>query len=172
METPDIGRIAEIDRSERVSKSYVCDDGDLREIAVDWNVPRWFSEGEGDHSVRGNINDWKPYLEEKDGVMYGAFDEDLLVGFLIFRPHLTEGMDQLAVLHVSRDYRRQGIATRLARIACELALESGARELYVSATPTESAVGFYRSQGFELAEEVNRDLYALEPEDIHMIKKL
>ncbi len=28
------------------------------------------------------------------------------------------------------------------------------------------------SQGFRLAEEVNEELYALEPEDIHMIRRL
>ena len=48
----------------------------------------------------------------------------------------------------------------------------GADQLYVSAVPSESAVGFYRSQGFRLADEVHPDLYELEPDDIHMIKEL
>jgi hypothetical protein len=44
--------------------------------------------------------------------------------------------------------------------------------LYVSATPSESAVGFYTGQGFRPTEEVNEELFELEPEDIHMIKPL
>jgi hypothetical protein len=51
-------------------------------------------------------------------------------------------------------------------------MADGARKLYVSATPSVSAVGFYRNRGFELAEEVNKELFELEPEDIHMIMKL
>jgi ribosomal protein S18 acetylase RimI-like enzyme len=78
----------------------------------------------------------------------------------------------LAVLHVSRAHRRQGIATALTEIVHRLAVEAGAKKLYVSATPSGSAVGFYRSQGFELIDEPHPDLYALEPEDIHMIKTL
>ena len=44
--------------------------------------------------------------------------------------------------------------------------------MYVSAVPSESAVGFYRSQGFTPTQEVDEELYALEPEDIHMTKTL
>jgi hypothetical protein len=47
-----------------------------------------------------------------------------------------------------------------------------ATELYVSATPSVSAVGFYLSQGFRLAETVNEALYAMEPEDTHMVRRL
>ena len=47
-----------------------------------------------------------------------------------------------------------------------------AKRLYVSAVPSESAVGFYLKQGFEPTEDVHPDLYELEPEDIHMILNL
>jgi len=90
----------------------------------------------------------------------------------MLRYELSDTVAQLALLHVSRAYRRQGIATRLFQEACRLARGDGAEELYVSATPSESAVGFYRSQGCRLAEQVNEELYAEEPEDIHMIKTL
>jgi ribosomal protein S18 acetylase RimI-like enzyme len=53
-----------------------------------------------------------------------------------------------------------------------LAKENGAGQLYVSATPSESAISFYSSQGFVLAKQVHKELYALEPEDIHLIRKL
>jgi ribosomal protein S18 acetylase RimI-like enzyme len=171
MRSIEMGRIAEIDRSEHVTLGYFFRDGKLEAEEVDWQVPRWFTDGRPEHSVQEKVEAWKPYVE-RDGLMFGAFDRHLLVGMAILRPKLTEEMAQLVVLHVSRDYRRQGIATRLSELVYRLALEMGAKEIYVSATPSESAVGFYRRQGFRLAEKVDKELYALEPEDIHMIKVL
>ena len=54
---------------------------------------------------------------------------------------------QLALLHVSREVRRRGIAGRLFTELCEVALLRGARRLYISATPSQSALGFYLSRG-------------------------
>lgn len=81
-------------------------------------------------------------------------------------------MAELAVLHVSRAYRRQGIGTRLLTEVLRLAKESGAQSIYVSAAPTGSAVGFYRSKGFEPTIEPHPELYEAEPEDIHMTKRI
>ena len=75
-------------------------------------------------------------------------------------------------LHVSRDYRRRGIAAQLIQELIRLAQENGARRLYVSATPSESAVGFYMSEGFVPTKHVNKELFDLEPEDIHMMRAL
>ncbi len=171
MQDSEITRIAEIDRSEHVTVAYRVSDGRLEKRHVDWHVPRWFSEGDGEHSVRAKVAALSPILNQ-EGMMWGAFDEDRLVGVTILRPRLTEDTAQLAFLHVSKGYRRLGIAARLTEQASKVAKEMGAQRLYVSATESESAVGFYHSQGFELAEEVHPELYALEPEDIHMVKVL
>jgi len=171
MDPSEVGRIAEIDRSEHVTTGYVYEDGRLRAERVDWRVPRWPVDG-GSFSVRAHIERLTPVLDD-GGVMLGAFDEgDRLAGFAVLRYRLAERMAQLDALFVSRAYRRQGIATRLTSRVARLARADGATALYVSATPSESAVGFYTSQGFRLAEEVNQGLYALEPEDIHMIRLL
>ena len=169
--TSDIIRIAEIDRSEHVTLGYVYRDGKLETRQVDWHVPRWFTDGRREHSVQALIDKWSPGLEQ-GGVLLGALDGDELAGLAMLRYKLSDTMAQLALLHVSRACRRQGIATRLFLEACQLASEDGATELYITATPSESAVGFYRSQGCRLAEQVNGELYAEEPEDIHMIKTL
>lgn len=171
MQNSDIGRIAEIDRSEHVTQAYLFRDGKLEPEEVDWHVPRWFTDGHPEHSVQAKISAWTPYLEQ-GGQIFGAFDGDLLVGVAIFRPELSEDMVQLAVLHVSKNYRRLGIATELATQIMRLAQVKGAKSVYVSATPSGSAVGFYRKQGFRLAEKPHPELFALEPEDIHMIKTL
>lgn len=171
LDKSDITRISEIDRSEHVTLSYVYRDGKLENCQVDWHVPRWFTDGREEHSVQALIDKCVPILKES-GVLFGALDGDVLAGLAILRYKLSGTMSQLALLHVSRAHRRQGIATRLFQEACQLARADGAEELYVSATPSESAVGFYLSQGCQLAEQVNEELYAEEPEDIHMIKML
>ncbi len=58
------------------------------------------------------------------------------------------------------------------REACDIARQAGSSQMYISSTPSASAVGFYLSQGCRLAEEVDPELYALEPEDIHLILDL
>jgi GNAT superfamily N-acetyltransferase len=94
------------------------------------------------------------------------------VGLIVYRPNLTADTAQLAALFVSKDHRRQGIAARLTGEVSRLAHQDGHARLYVSATPSESAVNFYQRQGFSPTQETNPELYALEPEDIHMVKKL
>lgn len=170
MKNSDIVRIAEIDRSEHVTLGYFFRDGKMVAEEVDWQVPRWSANGP-EHSVSAMVEFLSPMLD--DGAMlWGAFDGESLAGVMVYRPHLTETMAQLVFLHVSNGYRRQGIASRLTAECIRLAQADGAKQLYVSATPSESAVGFYKSQGFRLVDKPHPELYRLEPEDIHMIKTL
>jgi N-acetylglutamate synthase-like GNAT family acetyltransferase len=170
MKSSDVDRIAEIDRSEHVTLGYTVRDGKLEAEAVDWRVPGWFDDGP-EHSVPAMVEFLSPMVAQ-GATMLGAFDGDALVGVMVYRPRLTEDMGQLAFLHVSCDYRRQGIAARLTAECIRLAREDGAEQLYVSATPSESAVGFYQRQGFQLIDKPHPELHALEPEDIHMFMKL
>lgn len=171
MHESEIGRIADIDRTEHVTLGYRMREGKLETEEVSWRVSPWFEQGEGEHSLRKQIRDWRP-LVDQGGTMLGAFDGERLVGVCIYRPHLTGSTAQLAVLHVSNGYRRRGIARHLTAEVERLARQDGSTSLYVSATPSGSAVGFYRSQGFDLVDEPDPALYALEPEDIHLIKTL
>ncbi len=171
MQHAELDRIGEIDRTEEISQDYVSEDGDLHLKDVHWSVPPWTQDGQGDHSVPGKIAAWRPWLDE-GGTMFGAFDGEALVGFAIYRPHLSPGMAQLAVLHVSRHYRRQGIGAALVRKAIDSARSDGATQLYVSSAPTKATVEFYQSLGFRPTREINRELFELEPEDIHMTMTL
>ncbi len=58
-----------------------------------------------------------------------------------------ESMAHLVALFVSKDDRRQGIASQLTQEIMRLAKAHGASQIYVLATPSESAIGFYLSQG-------------------------
>ena len=81
-------------------------------------------------------------------------------------------MAWFAFLHVSAPARRRGAGTALWDAAVELARASRAATLYVSATPTGSAVGFYLGRGCQLADPVHPDLWAKEPDDIHLVLPL
>jgi ribosomal protein S18 acetylase RimI-like enzyme len=102
--------------------------------------------------------------------MYGAFSGEKLVGIGLIQHDIEVGMAQLAYLHVSQGYRQQGIARQITATLIEEAKRAGARQIYVSATPSGSAIGFYLSQGFEPTDTPIPALIKLEPEDIHMVK--
>jgi GNAT superfamily N-acetyltransferase len=171
MDPSELGRIGEVDRSEHVTREYVQRRGALEARAVDVVVPPWSPTGDHEHSVGGKIAAWRPLLE-RGATLIGAFDGDALSGFAIYRPHLSEGTANLAVLFVSRSHRRRGVGSLLTKEVARRARADGARRLYVSATPSVPTVEFYRSHGFELTDEPDPALFALEPDDIHMIVAL
>lgn len=135
--------------------------GELITEPREWHRPAWDASQWGE-----KIAEWAQVL--RWDVVIGAFDGATLVGMASLRYRLTETVAQLVSLHVSRAYRRQGVATRLVDELMRLARESNARELYVSAAETPSAVGFYTRLGFAPTAHVNQRLYDLESEDIHM----
>jgi GNAT superfamily N-acetyltransferase len=74
---------------------------------------------------------------------------------------------KMDVLFVSRQYRGKCIARALVEMVSDLARERGAGALYISATPSHHTVEFYKSCGAMLAEELDTELFEMEPEDIH-----
>jgi GNAT superfamily N-acetyltransferase len=162
----ELTRVEEIDVSESGHLVYHYSEGKIATKRETWH------RGQRNTAAWGNyIERWKAVLE-RGGVALGAFDGKRLVGIAVLEYHLTEGMAHLVALFVSKDSRRQGIAAQLTQETMRLAKAQGAGQLYVSATPSESAIGFYLSQGFVLAKQVHKELYALEPEDIHLIRQL
>ncbi len=162
----EIERVGEIDLSESGNVVYQWIDGRLTATAERWERPRIDPEG-----WRRRAKGARQALET-GGAALGAFDGDRLIGFAAVRYELAGDVAQLAALWMSRGHRRRGIATALVDEAIRLARARGARRMYVSATPSESAVGFYKSQGFHPTPFVHRELYILEPEDIHMLREL
>jgi predicted N-acetyltransferase YhbS len=170
----DAGLLGQIDRSETVSHVYYIHGGELRAEAAPHEIPAWSREHLDDNPTyhlafrierlrSGMADGW---------IAIGAFDGGALVGYIALRPRLTETTAQLAELFVSREHRRSGIGRKLMRILCDEARRTGASQLHVSAIPTDSAINFYLSQGFQPNPEPHPVLLALEPDDIHMIKDL
>ena len=158
-------RAPEIDVSEHGDIVYYWQDGQLKAVPEAWDRRRWTA-------ATWSQDNWTMVLGLASVRVWGAFDNAQLVGLIVYRPHLTADTAQLAALFVSKDHRRQGIAARLTGEVGHQATRDGHTRLYVSATPSESAVSFYLRQGFAPTQDAHPELYELEPEDIHMIKAL
>ena len=166
--TDGIELIREIDRSEHIDRQYSVEDGRLRSERVAFEVPQWDSEGHGDHSSERLITEFRPIVES-GATLLGAFIDDAFAGIAIVNPLFEERTAWFAFLHVSRAYRRKGVAAALWAVGAEIAAQADATSIYVSATPSGSAVGFYTSRGCRLAAPPHPALFAKEPEDIHLI---
>lgn len=165
MSPDELPRLTEIDVSERGTVVYYYTGGRLTATPEAWYRPQWNAETWRDDS-------WATVLGVAGVRILGAFESDRLIGVAVLRPHLTPSMAQLAALFVSREHRRRGVAAALVTALCQVAQAQGHQAMYVSATPSESAVGFYQRQGFQPTDQVHPELFALEPEDIHLVKPL
>lgn len=167
----DLSRIAEIDRSEVIRIGYEVRERVLAEIDVMWDTPNFIAEGEGEHTVAGEIEFCRSHMA-RNAIAIGGFDGEAFIAIGILTPDIRPKMAQLAYLHVSRECRRKGVGTAITRQLLERASALGSKRVYVSAVPSESAVGFYKSFGFDLIGEPLPELYELEPDDIHMVLEL
>jgi GNAT superfamily N-acetyltransferase len=169
MSLAEINRVVEIDRSEQITTKYVYQAGELQAIPHEFDVPTWSGEW-----LSENIEQWSSALAA-GSTMLGAFVDDVFAGFAILgHQFIGEQHDQiqLVALYISRPYRRQGIAEKLVETASQMAKERGATYLYISSAESAPTVNFYLKQGCFLAPKVDPALFALEPEDIHLLKKL
>jgi GNAT superfamily N-acetyltransferase len=171
LEAGEIGRVAEIDRTERIRAAYVQHGEQLEEIAVDWAVPTWFGDGGGEHSFAHQLSFVEGHVRAGAAAV-GALHGDRLVGVGVVTPHLRPGIAQLAFLHVSDGYRGTGIGVRLAQQLEEIARAAGDTEMVVSATPSRNTVRFYLNRGYAPTGEPLPELLELEPEDVHLRKAL
>ena len=168
----DVALVAAIDRSEHVDVQYRVIDGALQPVpAAITEVPAWDPTGSGPHSVTAEIAFCESVVA-RGGILLGAFDGERTAGLAIVQPTFEPPLAWLAFLHVSRPYRRRGVAQDLWNVAADIARADGAESIYVSATPTASAVGFYLRQGCRLAHPVHPALFAAEPDDIHLVCSL
>ena len=171
LEPDDLGRVAEIDRSEPIDAIYVQEGGALTLVEGDYSSPPWSLHGDGEHSVAGvlrAVEDWCA----RGGVAYGAFDGERLVALGVVVPELRPGVAQLAFLHVTAGRRGRGVGARLTTELENVARSRGAATMVVSATPSRNTVAFYRGRGYEPSAAPLPELLELEPEDVHLEKRL
>lgn len=108
------------------------------------------------------------------GLFIGAYAGEQLIAAVVVDarpvgdyPHYR----QLAFLHVSHICRGRGLASRLYRQAMELTKAQGVEGFYISSTTTRHTVEFYLHQGAKPVMQPDKALYALEPDDIHLLHK-
>jgi predicted N-acetyltransferase YhbS len=161
----EIPQIWNIDHREVIENVYYFENGRLVLKPEHYDMQGW-PPGEAEH--------YTPMLYEcfaRGGWFCGAFDEGKLVGVAILdNKFIGKDNDQLQLkfLHASRDYRGQGLGKKLFHLAAEKARDLGAKQMYISATPSENTVNFYMRLGAVVTKEPDPELFALEPEDIHL----
>jgi GNAT superfamily N-acetyltransferase len=155
-----------IDRSEEHHNVYRMRDGELVLVSNYFHGQGWSPAQIAQNSQVLNE------CFDRGGAVIGMFDGAQIVGAAVVDP-MPLGADcdqlQLKFLYVSRTYRGQGIGKQLLEEARTVARAQGAKALYISATPTENTVDFYRRCGAVVVSAPIPELYRLEPEDIHMV---
>jgi GNAT superfamily N-acetyltransferase len=167
----ELSRVGEIDRTERIDLLFEQRGTELIARAGNWSAPPWDPDGDGEHSVASHHRALVHYVDA-GGIARGAFAGERVVGIGVVVPHIRPAIAQLAFLHVSRDFRAAGVGSRLSAQLELIARGAGDTEIVVSATPSENTVRFYLARGFRPTARPLPELLALEPEDIHMAKKL
>jgi predicted N-acetyltransferase YhbS len=154
-----------IDRSEVIEAVYSLSDGALVLKREHHDVDGW---------PPGEAAKYTPILEacyDEGGWFYGLFDHSVPVGVAVLASRfIGKNKDQLQLkfLHVSRKDRGQGLGKRLFDLAANEARQRGAGRLYISATPSEHTISFYLHLGCHVTPEPDSELFALEPDDIHL----
>jgi len=161
----EIDTIRGIDRSEVVDSIYRLLNGSLLEVAVDYDM-KGFKPEELEAIIRRQKR-----LLANGGWVFGAFDGGKLVGVASLENRFRGNLHRyckMDILFVSREHRRQGIASELMGKCLGAARKIGADRLYISATESKNTVDFYMKRGARPVEELDAELFRLEPEDIHL----
>lgn len=165
LERSEVEQIWTIDRREVVERAYRLEDGKLRLRPGYFDIQGW---------PPGDVQKTTPLLYEsfdRGAICCGAFEGTALIGVAVLDTvwrGVGRDLLQLEMLHVSRDYRAQGLGSKLFEWARSAARERGARGLYISATPSENTIHFYLRRGSTVIGAPDPELLALEPEDIHL----
>lgn len=161
----EIDAIWTIDRREVIEAVYSLEGGALVLKPQHFDVRGW---------PPGEAETYTPLLLDcfdHGGWFYGLFDAGRLIGVAALENRfIGQPQDQLQLkfLHVSHGYRDQGLGRRLFGLAADEARRRRARRLYISATPSQHTIDFYLGLGCTIAPEPDPELFALEPEDLHL----
>jgi GNAT superfamily N-acetyltransferase len=165
LELSEIEKFRDIDRSEVIDEIYYHRNGALVLEKEHYDM-KGFPPGKQD-----KLMERQREILRAGGVVLGAFDGPLLVGIASLENYFRGSKKKylkVDILFVSKNYRGRGIARALVRRIGEQAKAIGADALYISATPSRRTVEFYMSCGARLIDELDPELFKMEPEDIHL----
>lgn len=161
----EVDLLRSIDRSERIAEVYRVEGGRLVLHPEPCTVSA-FDPAELERLVAR-----QRAIVAGGGVVLGAFEGGPIAGMASVERRLRGGgrdRVKMDVLYVGAPFRGRGVGRALVARAMEAARAMGAIYLYVSATPTRRTVEFYLWCGARLAREVDPELLALEPDDVHL----
>ena len=157
--------IREIDREEEINGIYEYHGGELVLNPQKILIKEFPAEELNDIIHR------QYKLLKKGGKVIGAFYDNILVGVVSIekdrRGHLLEYC-KMDILYVSKKFRGSGIGNILVKKSKTTAKQFGATKLYISATSSKNTIDFYLKHRASLVEEIDEELFSMEPKDIHM----
>ncbi len=166
--------LRQLDRSEQIEYFYFFEEDKLvKRVSTEsesW-CPGFSPEDDHPYSLKKVVDRANCTLDE-GGILWGVFEDGRYAGHALLGNVFRNGTLQLVDLQVSRAFRRRGVATMLFRQAADVAKQRGAQGMYISATPSASAVGFYLRMGAKILDTPDPELFAEEPEDIHLVLPL
>jgi GNAT superfamily N-acetyltransferase len=108
-------------------------------------------------------------LIDSNYISFLALEEDRVVGFVSLVKELAGERMVLDMMQVDADFRGQGIGRVLWDKAVEEARLHGAKEMYISACPSEETIHFYKAMGAEITNSPIRSIADEEPYDLQMV---
>ncbi|MCL2519749.1 MAG: GNAT family N-acetyltransferase [Spirochaetaceae bacterium] len=110
-------------------------------------------------------------INNKKGCVFAAYNGNNLIGFaMLLNDKFGTNLEyvQLKYLHVSYEYRHQGIGKHLFKLCADRARELNTGKLYLSANDSEDTQRFYLTLGCTDAAEIDKKLAEAEPYDRQM----
>lgn len=157
----------QISRRELITQNYIQKQQQLELVDCFFDVQNWDSY---------HLENDPPKLKQlfqQGSIFVGAFDvTEKLVGVSVVSYQVITDYPHAKLLHyfyVDADQQGQGIGSKLMQAAKESAKQLGAKQLYISATPSRRTVDFYIKHGAEPLSAPDQQLWQLEPEDIHLL---
>jgi len=169
LERDEVPWVWQIDRREIIHNIYHLQDGEFVLVPDYFDAQGW---------PPNEAELYTPILLDcfdRGGTFWGAFADNDIIGTAILESKFIGSKHdtlQLKFLHVSYSQRKKGLGKKLFHLAAEKAGSLGARKMYISATPSENTINFYMKLGCVLATEIDPELFALEPDDIHLQYKI
>ena len=111
-------------------------------------------------------------LVDSKYISYLALEEGKIIGFMRLVKELISERMILDLIQVDKNFRGQGIGCILWEKAVEEARLNGARELYISACPSEETINFYRAMGADVTDNPILSIANDEPDDLQLVYSL
>ncbi len=169
MTKEDCAHMIDIDASQYLHKAWRDVKGSRKLIVIDYLDRTW---------PNGYDTHYKKALHSVEhGIVLGAYEPGRLIGILCVHPmEKWRAFDDalLDQLFISKQYRGQGIGTRLFDEALNRIKEWPIHRLVISAGSTEETVAFYQSLGCREIKDLHQGLYEEDARDIqleYVIKK-